>query len=83
MKPLLRVEGLVVGYGKVSVARDVDLEVGEGEVVALLGPDAPARRRRCLTIGASWHLWPVPSASATSTRALSAPTNAPEPDSPS
>ena len=30
MKPLLKVEGLVAGYGKVSIVREVDLEVDGG-----------------------------------------------------
>lgn len=33
----LRLEGLHAGYGGISVLHGVDLEVGEGEVVALLG----------------------------------------------
>jgi ABC-type branched-subunit amino acid transport system ATPase component len=33
----LRVEGLRAGYNGVPVLHGVDLEVGEGEVVALLG----------------------------------------------
>jgi ABC-type branched-subunit amino acid transport system ATPase component len=50
MKPLLRVEGLVAGYGKVVVVQDVDLEVGEGEVVALLGPNGAGKTTTLLTI---------------------------------
>ncbi len=50
MKPLLRVEGLIAGYGKVSVTRDVDLEVGEGEVVALLGPNGAGKTTTLLTM---------------------------------
>ncbi len=50
MKPLLKVEGLVAGYGKVSVVRDVDLEVGEGEVVALLGPNGAGKTTTILTM---------------------------------
>ena len=34
---LLEVRGLRSGYGRVEVLRGVDLDVGEGEVVALLG----------------------------------------------
>jgi branched-chain amino acid transport system ATP-binding protein len=34
---MLEVEGLNAGYGHVEVLWDVDLEVGEGEVVALVG----------------------------------------------
>jgi branched-chain amino acid transport system ATP-binding protein len=50
MKPLLKVEGLVAGYGKVSIVRDVDLEVGEGEVVALLGPNGAGKTTTLLTM---------------------------------
>jgi len=50
MKPLLRADGLVAGYGKVSVVRDVDLEVGEGEVVALLGPNGAGKTTTLLTM---------------------------------
>src|SRR6516162_7673741 len=50
MKPLLKVDGLVAGYGKVSVVRDVDLEVGEGEVVALLGPNGAGKTTTLLTM---------------------------------
>ena len=35
--PLLEVRGLDFGYGKLQVLHGVDLEVGEGELVALLG----------------------------------------------
>lgn len=50
MKPLVRVEGLVAGYGKVSIVRDVDLEVGTGEVVALLGPNGAGKTTTILTM---------------------------------
>lgn len=36
-RPVLRVRGLRAGYGQGEVLHGVDLEVGEGEVVALLG----------------------------------------------
>jgi branched-chain amino acid transport system ATP-binding protein len=35
--PVLEAKGISVGYGPVSVVRDLDLTVGAGEVVALLG----------------------------------------------
>jgi branched-chain amino acid transport system ATP-binding protein len=35
--PLLRVDGLRAGYGRAQILYDVSLEVGEGEVVALMG----------------------------------------------
>lgn len=36
-EPLLRVEGVTSSYGKVRAVQDVSLEVGEGEIVALVG----------------------------------------------
>ena len=44
---MLEVAGLAAGYGRVQVLWDVDLTVGEGEIVALVGPTAPARPRCC------------------------------------
>jgi branched-chain amino acid transport system ATP-binding protein len=43
MSELLRVEGLTAGYGGVPVLRDVDLTVGPGEVVALLGSNGAGK----------------------------------------
>jgi branched-chain amino acid transport system ATP-binding protein len=40
---LLRVEGLHAGYGATRVLRGVDLEVAEGEVVAVLGPNGAGK----------------------------------------
>lgn len=42
-RPLLEVEGLSAGYGKISVLEAVDLTVGEGEIVALLGPNGAGK----------------------------------------
>jgi branched-chain amino acid transport system ATP-binding protein len=50
MKPLVKLEGLVAGYGRVSVVHDVDLEVAKGEVVALLGPNGAGKTTVILTI---------------------------------
>jgi branched-chain amino acid transport system ATP-binding protein len=41
--PLLAVRELAAGYGPVEVLRGVDLEVGEGEIVALLGPNGAGK----------------------------------------
>jgi branched-chain amino acid transport system ATP-binding protein len=40
---MLEVKGLAAGYGRVQVLWDVDLEVGEGEVVALVGSNGAGK----------------------------------------
>ena len=40
---MLEVAGLAAGYGRVQVLWDVDLEVGEGEVVALVGSNGAGK----------------------------------------
>jgi ABC-type branched-subunit amino acid transport system ATPase component len=47
---LLATEGLVAGYGDVTVIRDVDLEIRSGEVVALLGPNGAGKTTTMLTL---------------------------------
>ncbi len=47
---LLRLRGLAAGYDGVSVVRDLDLTVEEGEVVALLGPNGAGKTTTLLTI---------------------------------
>ncbi len=37
VEPLLRVSGLIVGYGDTEVLRGIDIEVASGETVAVLG----------------------------------------------
>jgi branched-chain amino acid transport system ATP-binding protein len=50
VSPLLEAKGLVAGYGKVTIVRDVDLEIGEGELVALLGPNGSGKTTTILTL---------------------------------
>lgn len=50
MTALLSVRGLAAGYDGVAVARDVDLHVAAGEVVALLGPNGAGKSTTLLTI---------------------------------
>jgi sulfate-transporting ATPase len=50
MTVVLATEGLVAGYGDVTVIRDVDLEVRAGEVVALLGPNGAGKTTTILTL---------------------------------
>ncbi|MDQ1567097.1 MAG: branched-chain amino acid transport system ATP-binding protein, partial [Actinomycetota bacterium] len=40
---MLTVSGLEVGYGGAPVLRGVDLEVGDGEVLAVLGPNGAGK----------------------------------------
>jgi branched-chain amino acid transport system ATP-binding protein len=41
--PLLQVRGLLSGYGQVTVLRDVALDIGRGEIVALLGSNGAGK----------------------------------------
>jgi branched-chain amino acid transport system ATP-binding protein len=47
---MLEIKGLNAGYGGVPVVWDIDLNVGEGEVVALLGPNGAGKTTILLTI---------------------------------
>jgi branched-chain amino acid transport system ATP-binding protein len=46
----LAFEGVSAGYGDASVIRDLDLTVGDGEVVALLGPNGAGKTTTLRTI---------------------------------
>ena len=49
---LLEIVDMSTGYNGVAVARDLDLHVDEGEVVALLGPNGAGKTTTLLTISA-------------------------------
>ncbi|MFL5039174.1 MAG: ATP-binding cassette domain-containing protein, partial [Xanthobacteraceae bacterium] len=40
---LLSVTGLAAGYGSAEVLRGIDLEVGDGEIVAVLGANGAGK----------------------------------------
>jgi branched-chain amino acid transport system ATP-binding protein len=48
--PVLRVSGLVAGYGDLAAVRSLDLELYAGEVVALLGPNGAGKTTTLLTL---------------------------------
>jgi branched-chain amino acid transport system ATP-binding protein len=50
MSMLIETHSLVCGYGRVPVVRDLDLTVGEGEVVCLLGANGAGKTTTLLTI---------------------------------
>ncbi len=52
MTELLTLEGVDAGYDGIPVVRDLDLTVGEGEVVALLGPNGAGKTTILRTISA-------------------------------
>lgn len=41
--PLLEVEGINAGYGKIAVLHGVSLRVGEGEIVSIVGPNGAGK----------------------------------------
>jgi ABC-type branched-subunit amino acid transport system ATPase component len=49
-KPLIAARGLYAGYGKITVVRDLDLEVYPGEVVALVGPNGAGKTTTLRTL---------------------------------
>jgi len=48
--PLLRLEGISAGYGDVQVLWDITLEIGAGEIVALVGPNGAGKSTTLSTI---------------------------------
>ncbi|MCI0483910.1 MAG: ABC transporter ATP-binding protein [candidate division NC10 bacterium] len=41
--PLLRIDGLVAGYGKMEVLHGIDLHVGAGQALCLIGPNGAGK----------------------------------------
>jgi branched-chain amino acid transport system ATP-binding protein len=50
MTALLEAKGLTAGYGPQPVIRDLDIEVGAGEVVTLLGPNGAGKTTTLLAL---------------------------------
>ncbi|MCW3001054.1 MAG: putative high-affinity branched-chain amino acid transport protein superfamily, atp bind [Conexibacter sp.] len=50
MSIAIEARGVCTGYGDVTVVRDLDLSVGEGEVVALLGRNGAGKTTSLLTL---------------------------------
>jgi branched-chain amino acid transport system ATP-binding protein len=48
--PLLRVDGVKAHYGNVAALRGVDLEIAEGEIVALIGANGAGKSTMMMTI---------------------------------
>src|SRR5690554_4575695 len=47
---IVQLNGIWAGYDNVPVVRDLDLTVGEGEVVGLLGPNGAGKTTTLLTM---------------------------------
>lgn len=45
--PLFRAQGVTVRYGAVAACTDVDLELNDGEIVALIGPNGAGKTALC------------------------------------
>lgn len=50
MTAVIEARGLTAGYGTTQVVRELDLVVGEGEIVALLGPNGAGKTTTLLTL---------------------------------
>jgi len=55
--PLLEVDGVTSGYGKVEVLHDLSLSVPEGTVVALLGPNGAGKTTTLRVISGTLPVW--------------------------
>ncbi len=57
MPPLLEVDGVTSGYGKVEVLHDLSIAVPEGAVVALLGPNGAGKTTTLRVISGTLPVW--------------------------
>ena len=57
MPPLLEVDGVTSGYGKVEVLHDMSISVPEGSVVALLGPNGAGKTTTLKVISGTLPVW--------------------------
>ena len=57
MPPLLEVDGVTSGYGKVEVLHDLTIGVPEGTVVALLGPNGAGKTTTLKVISGTLPVW--------------------------
>jgi len=57
MPPLLEVDGVTSGYGKVEVLHDMNIAVPEGSVVALLGPNGAGKTTTLKVISGTLPVW--------------------------
>ena len=56
-EPMLVVNGLHVGYGATEILRGIDLSVGAGEIVAVLGSNGTGKSTLNRTISGVTRLW--------------------------
>ena len=57
MAPLLELEGVTTGYGKVEVVHDLSMSVPAGAVVALLGPNGAGKTTTLRAISGTLSVW--------------------------
>src|SRR5436305_2730546 len=57
MPPLLEVDGVTSGYGKVEILHDLSIGVPEGTVVALLGPNGAGKTTTLKVISGTLPVW--------------------------
>ncbi len=50
MTPVLDIKGLHAGYGPIKALRGIDLEVGQGEIMALIGSNGAGKSTLLMTI---------------------------------